>query len=101
VALLHRTGVLALGESSVLVVVSAPHRPEAFEAGRFCIDTLKVSVPIWKHEEWSDGSDWGTRSEPIVAVPSTGTPSSLGSRSSASNKQDEHQQDEDQQGEAP
>jgi molybdopterin synthase catalytic subunit len=106
VALLHRTGVLALGESSVLVVVSAPHRPEAFEAGRFCIDTLKVSVPIWKHEEWSDGSDWGTRSEPIVAVPSTGTLSSLGSRSSASNKQDEHQQDEhqqdeDQQGEAP
>lgn len=69
IALVHRTGVLGLGESSVVVVVSAPHRPEAFEAARFCIDTLKISVPIWKREEWSDGSGWGTRSETIVDVP--------------------------------
>lgn len=71
IALVHRTGVLTLGESSVVVVVSAPHRPEAFEAARFCIDTLKKSVPIWKREEWSDGSGWGTRSETIVDVPTS------------------------------
>lgn len=69
VALLHRTGRLDLGESSVLVVVSSPHRPEAFEAGRFCIDTLKTSVPIWKQEEWADGSDWGTGSHDITGIP--------------------------------
>ena len=48
-----------LGESSVVVVVSTPHRAEAFEAGRFAIDTLKASVPIWKHETWRDGSRLG------------------------------------------
>jgi molybdopterin synthase catalytic subunit len=72
IGLVHRTGVLTLAESSVVVVVSAPHRPEAFEAARFCIDTLKISVPIWTREEWSDGSGWGTRSETIVDVPTTG-----------------------------
>lgn len=68
VALLHRIGRLTLGESSVLVVVSSPHRPEAFEAGRFCIDTLKVAVPIWKQEEWADGVAWGTGAHDITAV---------------------------------
>lgn len=69
VALLHRLGRLSLGESSVLVVVSSPHRPEAFEAGRFCIDTLKVAVPIWKQEEWADGAAWGTGAHDIEKVP--------------------------------
>jgi len=69
VAMLHRVGRLTLGESSVLVVVSSPHRPEAFEAGRFCIDTLKVAVPIWKQEEWSEVSDWGTGAHDIGSVP--------------------------------
>ena len=69
VALLHRVGRLSLGESSVLVVVSSPHRPEAFEAGRFCIDTLKVAVPIWKQEEWAEGTDWGTGAHDIGSVP--------------------------------
>lgn len=68
VALLHRVGRLELGESSVLVVVSSPHRPEAFEAGRYCIDTLKLAVPIWKQEEWSDGVDWGTGAHDITSV---------------------------------
>lgn len=67
-ALLHRTGRLGLGESSVLVVVSSPHRPEAFEAGRFCIDTLKVAAPIWKQEEWAEGVDWGTGAHDITSV---------------------------------
>lgn len=58
--LLHRTGVVLLGESSVLAVAGAPHRPEAFDAARFAIDALKASAPIWKHEVWADGADWGT-----------------------------------------
>ena len=68
VALIHRTGQLAVGESSVLAVVSAPHRAEAFEAARFAIDALKVSVPIWKHETWRDGARWGTGAAPIRAA---------------------------------
>jgi molybdopterin synthase catalytic subunit len=66
VALLHRTGVLAVGESAVVVVVSAPHRAEAFDAARFCIDTLKRSVPIWKRETWADGESWGLEAQHIV-----------------------------------
>ena len=49
-----------------LVVVSTPHRAEAFEAGRFAIDALKATVPIWKHETWRDGSAWGTGATPIA-----------------------------------
>jgi molybdopterin synthase catalytic subunit len=59
VALMHRVGTLELGESSVIAVVSAPHRAEAFEAARFAIDALKLSAPIWKHEVWEGGADWG------------------------------------------
>ena len=50
------------------VVVSSPHRPEAFEAARFCIDTLKETVPIWKREHWADGSDWGRSTHPVRSV---------------------------------
>jgi molybdopterin synthase catalytic subunit len=67
VVLLHRTGVLDVGETSVVVVVSAPHRPEAFAAARFCIDTLKATVPIWKRETWEGGSDWSACSHPVDA----------------------------------
>ena len=66
VVLLHRLGRLELGESSVLVVVSTPHRPEAFAAARFGIDALKVSVPIWKHEAWTGGADWALGAQPLV-----------------------------------
>lgn len=66
IALLHRTGVLDVGESAVVVVVSAPHRAEAFEAARFCIDTLKRTVPIWKRETWSGGESWGLEAQHIV-----------------------------------
>jgi molybdopterin synthase catalytic subunit len=58
-ALIHRIGAIDLSESSVLVVASTPHRPEAFEAARFGIDTLKATVPIWKREHHDEGSDWG------------------------------------------
>lgn len=59
VALLHRTGVLALTDVSVVVSVSAPHRPEAFEAARFGIDAIKARAPIWKRESWEGGAAWG------------------------------------------
>ena len=59
IALLHRVGALQLGDAAVVVAVSAPHRGEAFEAARWCIDTLKATVPIWKKEHWDGGSDWG------------------------------------------
>lgn len=68
VALLHRTGELALSEVSVVVAVSTPHRGEAFEAGRWCIDTLKTTVPIWKRETWNEGADWGTGARSIDEV---------------------------------
>jgi molybdopterin synthase catalytic subunit len=66
VVLLHRIGRLELTESSVIAVVSAPHRPQAFEACRYAIDALKESAPIWKHEVWADGSDWGTGAHDAV-----------------------------------
>jgi molybdopterin synthase catalytic subunit len=68
VALLHRVGELKLSEPSVLVVVSSPHRGAAFDAARYCIDTLKESVPIWKQEHWSGGSDWAVEQHPIRRV---------------------------------
>ncbi len=55
----HRLGKLKIGEISVLVAVSSPHRAEAFDACRFAIDTLKIDAPIWKKEFWLDGvSSW-------------------------------------------
>lgn len=56
-AIVHRVGRLDLGEVSVAVAVSCPHRDQAFEACRWLIDTLKEVVPIWKKETWADGSE--------------------------------------------
>jgi molybdopterin synthase catalytic subunit len=57
--MVHRLGHLELGEISVAVAVSCPHRGQAFEACRFAIDQLKECVPIWKKENWADGtSEW-------------------------------------------
>lgn len=74
IALLHRVGELALSDTSVVVVVSAPHRAEAFEAARFCIDTLKETAPIWKREHWDGGSDWAEQSQPVRPVDQTTKP---------------------------
>jgi len=57
-ALLHRLGRLEIGETSVFIAVSAPHRVAAFDACRFAIDTLKRTVPIWKKEYLEDGAVW-------------------------------------------
>jgi molybdopterin synthase catalytic subunit len=58
VAIHHRTGVLAIGEASVVIAVATPHRREAFAACQYAIDRLKEIVPIWKKEVWSDGEQW-------------------------------------------
>jgi molybdopterin synthase catalytic subunit len=58
VAMLHRIGRLQIGESSVLIAVSAAHRGEAFAACQYAIDTLKRTVPIWKKEHFEDGEIW-------------------------------------------
>ena len=59
IAMLHRVGPLAIGEAAVVVAVSSPHRDVAFEACRWCIDSLKSTVPIWKRETWDGGESWG------------------------------------------
>jgi molybdopterin synthase catalytic subunit len=58
VAVAHRLGRLEIGETSVFIAVSAAHRPAAFDACRFAIDTLKRTVPIWKKEYFEDGAVW-------------------------------------------
>jgi len=59
VAIVHRTGDVAIGESSVVIAVSSAHREEAFIACRYIIDQLKEMVPIWKREYFADGSvEW-------------------------------------------
>ena len=58
VAVAHRFGRLEIGEASVIIVVAAPHRAEAFDACRYIIDTLKTTVPIWKKEVASNGEEW-------------------------------------------
>ena len=58
VAMAHRTGRLEIGEASVVVSVSCPHRAEAIDACRWGIDRLKESVPIWKKEHAADGTYW-------------------------------------------
>jgi len=58
VAMVHRLGRLEVGETSVFIAVSAPHRAAAFDACRFAIDTLKKTVPIWKKEYFADGAVW-------------------------------------------
>jgi molybdopterin synthase catalytic subunit len=56
IAMLHRTGVVALGEPSVCVVVAAPHRAPAFDACHYAIDALKSRVAVWKKELYRDGN---------------------------------------------
>jgi molybdopterin synthase catalytic subunit len=58
VRVVHRLGRLEIGEPSVAVAVASAHRPEAFAACRYVIDTLKAQVPIWKKEFYADGAVW-------------------------------------------
>jgi molybdopterin synthase catalytic subunit len=73
VRIVHRLGRLEIGEASVAVAVSSPHRAESFAACRHAIDTLKAKAPIWKKEFYADGAVWlegpgePAASEPVKA----------------------------------
>lgn len=58
VSIVHRLGLLKIGEEAVVIAVAAPHRAAAFEGCRYIIDTLKKTVPIWKKEVFTDGEVW-------------------------------------------
>jgi molybdopterin synthase catalytic subunit len=75
IAIVHRLGRLEIGETSILIAVSSPHRASAFDACRFAIDTLKRTVPIWKKEFFADGSIWADGETPAPAPNSAPTES--------------------------
>ena len=67
ISIIHRVGVVPIGEASVVIAVAAPHRSGSFDACRYCIDTIKREVPIWKKEVFADGAKW-------VGLPATPKP---------------------------
>lgn len=63
----HRTGELVVGEVSVAIGVSTPHRAEAFDVARYVIEQIKLRLPVWKHEHYVDGAaEWVAGAEPPV-----------------------------------
>jgi molybdopterin synthase catalytic subunit/molybdopterin converting factor small subunit len=58
VAVVHRSGLVPIGDAAVAIVTAAPHRSEAYEANRFMIEAIKQRLPIWKRETFADGSEW-------------------------------------------
>jgi len=65
IGIIHRFGELAITESSVVIVITSPHRRVAFEACHFAIDRLKQTVPIWKKEIFEDGEEWVEGQRPV------------------------------------
>jgi molybdopterin synthase catalytic subunit len=60
IIIIHRYGRVTLGETSILILVSSPHRDSSYQASRYIIDEIKKRVPIWKKEFYDDGSEWIT-----------------------------------------
>lgn len=58
VAIVHRTGHLLIGETAIVIALSAAHREQVFDALHYAIDRIKEIVPIWKKEVWTDGAEW-------------------------------------------
>ena len=58
VAIVHRVGRLEIGETAIVIALSAAHRRQTFDALHYAIDRIKEIVPIWKREVWADGSEW-------------------------------------------
>jgi molybdopterin converting factor subunit 1 len=74
-AIVHRLGRLEIGETSVFIAVSSPHRAAAFDACRYAIDTLKRTVPIWKKEFFVGGAVWAEGEQPSASPAPTNTES--------------------------
>jgi molybdopterin synthase catalytic subunit len=76
-AILHRTGRLEIGETSLLIAVSSGHRAAAFEGGHWLVDEIKKRVPVWKKEVWEDGEEWveGPESLGVQQAPASMAPS--------------------------
>src|SRR3712207_9450023 len=76
VAIVHRVGRVAIGETSVVIAVSAPHRRDALAACKDAIDTLKERVPLWKKEVYEGGEEWigGGSERPRSTLPLTHPP---------------------------
>jgi molybdopterin synthase catalytic subunit len=90
IVMLHRVGALQIGEAAVVVVAAAPHRDAAFRAARFCIDTLKASVPIWKRETWSGGESWGLEAQHITEPGASPASPGTSLQGSGSPQEDSH-----------
>jgi molybdopterin synthase catalytic subunit len=68
-AVVHRTGELAIGELSVAIAVSSPHRAAAYDASRYVIEEIKKRLPVWKHERYVDGdARWLAGSDPTAGM---------------------------------
>lgn len=72
VAIVHRTGRLAIGEPSVIIATGTPHRAACYEANRYAIDQLKARVPVWKKEIYQDGETWKANAESLPGGSSDG-----------------------------
>jgi len=72
-AILHRTGRLEIGETSLLIAISCGHRAESFEGGHWLVNEVKKRVPVWKKEVWDDGEEWveGPESLGLQQAPSS------------------------------
>ena len=57
-AVVHRVGLVPIGEAAVAIVTAAPHRSHAYDANRFVIEAIKERLPIWKRERFADGTEW-------------------------------------------
>ena len=70
IAVVHRVGDLAIGEVSVAIAVSSPHREASFDAARYIIEQIKQRLPVWKHEHYVDGeAQWLDGAVPPVSAP--------------------------------
>ena len=66
-AVVHRVGALEVGEASVAIAVSSPHRAEAYDASRYVIEQIKLRLPVWKRERYAEGGErWLDGAEPPV-----------------------------------
>jgi molybdopterin synthase catalytic subunit len=67
ISVVHRVGMLEIGEASVAIAVAAPHRGDAYEASRYVIDEIKKRVPVWKREGYLDGAkEWVPGTTPVA-----------------------------------